>query len=245
MLINGCNINYVNYGNKKGKAIVLLHGWGQNIAMMDMIGKAFSEDFNILILDLPGYGESEEPKTAWYLIDYVNMLHEFLEKLKVEKPIIIGHSFGGRMGILYSSMYEVTKLVLLSAPYKKGKTNSLKVKFLKFCKKIPVVNKLEDFAKKHIGSDDYRNASTVMRNILVNTVNEDLTEAASKITCPTLLIYGTEDKTPIPISDAEELTQIIADCGLVVYEGASHFAYLERINQTVSVLNNFFEKERK
>ena len=61
MNIKDVYINYVQYGNKKGKEVVLLHGWGQNIEMMDPIGKALSKDFHITILDLPGFGNSSEP----------------------------------------------------------------------------------------------------------------------------------------------------------------------------------------
>ena len=58
--VNNLNINYIQYG--KGKDIVLLHGWGQNIEMMKPLGDYFSDNYRITILDLPGFGKSDEPK---------------------------------------------------------------------------------------------------------------------------------------------------------------------------------------
>lgn len=84
--IKDLNINYIQYG--EGKDIVLLHGWGQNIEMMKPIGDNFSDRFRITILDLPGFGESDEPKNTWKIDDYELLLEEFIKKLKIKKPII-------------------------------------------------------------------------------------------------------------------------------------------------------------
>ena len=243
MIINDVNINYVDYGNKSGSPIVLLHGWGQNIEMMQGIGNNFSETNRIIIIDLPGFGKSEEPKYAWSFDEYVLFLEEFLKKLDVANPIIIGHSFGGKIGLLYSSKNKVSKLVCLASPYKQYiKKDSLKTKLLKTAKKVPVLNKLEGFAKKHIGSTDYKNASEIMRQIMVNHVNYDITDKVKKIKCPTLLIWGTMDEA-VDIMDAYELEKLIDNCGLVTYEGCTHYAYLERFDQTIRVLRSFIGDE--
>ncbi|MBQ8871652.1 MAG: alpha/beta hydrolase [Bacilli bacterium] len=237
--VNNVNINYINYGNKEGKDIVFLHGWGQNIQMMKMLADPLSKENNIVIVDLPGFGESTEPTYDWMVDDYVEAIKSLLESLKIKKPILVGHSFGGKISLLYSSKYEVEKLVVLGSPYKKEiEKLSLKTKMLKAAKKVPVLNKLEGFAKKHIGSTDYRNASEIMRKILVNTVNYDISSNLSKIKCPTLIIWGTNDEA-VPIEDAYELEKIIKDAAVIEYEGCSHYAYLERLNQTVNVLRSF------
>ena len=131
------------------------------------------------------------------------------------------------------------KLILFGSPYKPAvKKLSLKTKLLKKAKNIPVLNKLEGFAKKHIGSTDYKNATEMMRNILVSTVNLDVTDDVKKIKCPTLIVWGTLDEA-VPIDDAYELEKLIPDAGVVVYEGCTHYAYLERLNQVVNVIKVF------
>lgn len=231
-------INYIRYG--KGKdTIVLLHGWGQNIEMMKMVADPFESDYDIIIIDLPGHGKSEEPKRVYTLYDFVDCVKSLLDSLKIKNPILIGHSFGGKISLLYASMYEVKKLILFGSPFKcEIKKISLKTKMLKTAKKIPGLNKLEEFAKKHIGSTDYKNASPLMRQILVEHVNLDITDDVKKIKCPTLIIWGTLDDA-VPVERAYELENLISDAGVVIYENCTHYAYLERLGQTISVLKSF------
>ncbi len=238
--VHDVDIHYVRYGTKQN-SIVFLHGWGQNIEMMQPIADPLQETHDIVILDLPGYGKSSEPPFDWMVQDYVECIHELLCKLKIEKPILVGHSFGGKISLLYASKYPVSKMVLFGSPFKKEiKTLSLKTKTLKALKKVPGLNKLEQFAKKHIGSIDYRNASPRMREILVNTVNLDITEHISKIKCPTLIVWGEMDEA-VPVEQAYELEQLLSDSGVVIYENATHYAYLEYIGKTNSILHQFLD----
>ncbi len=232
-------VNYVFYDNKSDVNLVYLHGWGQNIEMMEPISKPFMNSSNVLILDLPGFGKSEEPKEVWGINDYADLVNHLVRLHNMSSPILIGHSFGGKVALMYATMYEARKLVLFASPYKKhSNDNSMKVKVLKGLKKVPVVNKLEGFAKRHMGSTDYKNATEMMRSILVKHVNLDLTEEVKKIKCPTLIVWGTEDAA-VPYNDGVELSELIRDAGLVTYEGCTHYAYLERLNQTINVLKSF------
>lgn len=241
--IHDININYTRYGKTESDTVVLLHGWGQNIEMMQPLGNALQETNDIVIIDLPGHGFSEEPKEVLEVSDFVEIIKELLQKLNIENPILIGHSFGGKISLLYASKYPVKKLILLASPFKQEiKKLSLKTKMLKAAKKIPVLGNLENIAKKYIGSEDYRNASPMMRDILVKTVNLDITNEVSKIKCPTLMIWGTEDQA-VPIEEAYELENLISDSGVVVYEGCTHYAYLERLGQTIQVLKSFINEE--
>ena len=236
--IRNIDINYIQYGS--GKDIVLLHGWGQNIEMMKPLGDRFSKKFRITILDFPGFGQSSEPQDAINIYDYADILNEMLQKIGVKNPIVIGHSFGGRVGIVYSSKNPVDKLVLFGSPcIRHDEKMSVKTRVLKSLKKVPGLNKFEDFAKKHIGSRDYKAASDVMRKILVNVVNEDLSECAKRIKCPTLLIWGDND-TEAPVEDAKELESIMKDAALIVLPNSTHYAYLENLGHVVNILNNFF-----
>ena len=236
--IDGMYINYLDYGKKDNDAIVLLHGWGQNIQMMQMLGEPFKEKNRIIIVDLPGFGNSSEPGAAMGVDGYTKVIEKLLTKLNVESPILIGHSFGGRIAVKYASRNKVKKLSLLSPALRGHDSKGIKTKVLKFAKKIPVINNLEGWAKNHIGSRDYKAASPIMKQVLVDTVNEDLSNDAKKITAPVILIYGTLD-AEVPMEDIKEYERLIDDCGLIVYDGCTHYAYLERLNQTISVIENF------
>lgn len=235
--IKDLNINYIQYG--EGKDIVLLHGWGQNIEMMKPIGDNFSDRFRITILDLPGFGESDEPKNTWKIDDYELLLEEFIEKLKIKKPIMIGHSFGGRLAIRYSARNTIEKLVLFGSPcIRVQESLPLKVRLLKSLKKLPGMDSFGEYMKKYIGSRDYKAASPVMRQTLVEVVNEDLSKYAKEIEEPTLLIWG-ENDTEAPVAEAKELEKIMLDAALIILPG-THYAYLENLQQVINILNNFF-----
>ena len=241
--IKGVHVNSITYGNPQGQDVVLLHGWGQNIDMMKPVGDALQKDYLITIIDLPGHGLSEEPETAWQLDDFVEILKQLLDELKIKKPILIAHSFGGKISLLYASRYPVEKLVLFGSPFKKAiKKETAKMKLLKSLKKVPILNQFEEYAKKHIGSTDYRNASPVMRKIMVNHVNLDITENVKKITCPTIIIWGTRDEA-VPLSDAYELASLLDDAAVIEYEGCTHYAYLEDLGRTVRIIKNFIGSE--
>lgn len=236
--IANVNINYVDYGEGTD-TLVFLHGWGQNIEMMKPVAEPFKKEYRIIILDLPGFGESTEPDSVWSLYDYVEMLHTLLIELKIENPILLGHSFGGKISLLYGTKYPVKKIVVFGSPYKREiEKLNMKTKILKGFKKVPVINKLEGFAKKHIGSTDYKNASPLMREIMVNHVNLDISNQLNKIKAPTLLIWGTLDEA-VPIEQAYELEKLIPDAGVVEFPNCTHYAYLENLVGTINVLRNF------
>ena len=166
------------------------------------------------------------------------MLEEFIKELNIKKPIIMGHSFGGRVAIRYSANHPIEKLVLFGSPCIRHNTElPLSVKILKGIKKLPGMDKIGEFAKNFIGSRDYKAASPIMRQILVNVVNEDLSSFAKDIEEATLLIWGEQD-TEAPVEDAKELEGIMIDAALIVLPG-THYAYIENLGQVVNILNNF------
>ena len=235
--IQNMNIHYIQYGEGK-KDIILLHGWGQNIEMMKPLGDNLCNRFRITILDLPGFGQSDEPKEAWNIEKYSEMLEEFVKHLKIKKPIIMGHSFGGRIAIRYSARNDIEKLVLFGSPcIRSSRKLSWKVRLLKKLKSLPGLNTFGEYMKQFIGSRDYKAASPIMRQTLVEVVNEDLSKYAKEIEEPTLLIWGEQDEEA-PVIDAKELESIMIDAALILLPG-THYAYLENLGTVVNILNNF------
>lgn len=235
---NDININYEYIKNDSKNTLVFLHGWGQNIEMMKPIALPFMNKDNVLLIDLPGHGKSEEPKDAWTLDEFADMLYALCNYLKIQNPVLIGHSFGGKISIIYASKYKVSKLVLLSSPYKASVTKkSLKVKILKKVAKCPGFKKIANYFKSKMGSTDYKNATPMMRNILVKHVNTDTSENLKKIIVPTIIIWGTNDQT-VSINDAYEIEKLVKDGAVIPYENMDHFAYLEDKQKTINIINS-------
>ena len=248
--IDNININYIMEG--QGDAVLLLHGWGSNIKLFNGIIKNLSKTHTVYALDMPGFGESDEPKEAWNVDDYVDFVIKFINEMKITKLSLLGHSFGGRVIIKMVNRenldFQIDKLILVdSAGIKPVSSNkkTFKGQLYKFLKKIvgsklirkifpEALNKL----KCKFGSEDYKNATPIMRDTLVKVVNEDLKDLLPNIKNSTLLIWGDKDEAT-PISDAYTMNKLIKDSGIVTVEGAGHYSFLESPVLVNSVLNSF------
>ncbi|WP_349409433.1 alpha/beta hydrolase [Pseudalkalibacillus sp. SCS-8] len=250
--IGGISVNYRVSG--EGRSILLLHGWGTSLKSFEPVHNFLEKNFKVYSIDLPGFGESEEPPEAWDVEAFTNMLREFITKLNIKDPILMGHSNGGRVSIRYAAHYPVHKLVLIDSAGVKPKrtmkyyTKVYTYKTIKNVLNLPVLrNYKEDILTKvkgKVGSADYKNASGVMQQTMVKVVNEDLQHLMPEIKAPTLLIWG-ENDTATPVSDAKIMEQAIPNAGLVVLDGVGHYSYLEKLNQFLVIIDNFLEKDKE
>lgn len=248
--IDDIKVNYKESG--KGRSVVLLHGWGAEIKTFEPVHENLEKHFRTISLDLPGFGKSSEPLVPWNVNDYAVFLAKFLKKLGIEEPILIGHSFGGRVVIRFAAENKVKKIVLIdSAGIKpvRGLAYYIKIYTFKTCKlffRLPLINKygIEYLNKirNKVGSSDYSQASETMKQTLVQTVNEDLRTLLPQIKAPTLLIWG-ENDTATPPADGVLMEKLIPGSGLVVLKNAGHYSYLDKYREFIIILNNFLHDE--
>lgn len=251
-IINNLNINYIKRGN--GKAVLILPGWGTTINTYMSIINSISTYSTVYCLDMPGFGESEEPNTSWNLDNYVTFVMDFLKNQNIKEVDLIGHSNGGKIIIKLMSNknldFKVNKIILIGSAglvHKKTLSQKLTIKTSKICKKILELKPIKAACpnlisklKNSFGSEDYRNASPVMKQTLVQLIDQDLRELLPNINVPTLLIWG-ENDTATPISDGEIMKEIIPDAGLIKVENCSHYVFLEKpayVNKIISTFLN-------
>ena len=244
--IDDININYKLEG--KGKDVVLLHGWGQKMIMMDFIYEHLKSHFRVLNVDLPGHGDSDDPKRAYSVEDYCNVMVSMFEKLDIKDPIIIGHSFGCRIAFHYASQYSVNKMILCGAAGllpKRGLDYKVKTGSFKLAKKVIGLTgdkNLEKFKSK-FGSTDYKNVTGVMRETFVKVVNDDVSGLLNKIFCPVILIFGENDDAT-PLWMGKELESKLHDGALIVFENDDHYAYFHQPLRFLAIVDSFLEGER-
>ena len=247
--IEDIRVNYKVLG--EGKPIILLHGWGCNLHIFRGLQNSLSTYFRVYVLDFPGFGKSSEPPTVWGTENYARMLHFFCTKLQIKKPILVGHSFGGRIAVYAGKIFPIEKMILVgSAGIKpnRGLWYYMKVYTFKTLKLIcrlsifqPCREKLLDFFSKKWSSKDYRNANDLMRKILIRIVNEDLKKYMSQLKIPVLLIWGENDITT-PLKNAKMIHKLIPNSGLAVLKGAGHYVFLEKEFQFFSYPGKFLRK---
>ena len=248
--IRGTQLFYTVEG--EGMPVILMHGWGCNHSTLKSIEAQLTPGFKVYNVDFPGFGGSNEPSAVWGVEEYTSLIEEFARQEHIESPILLGHSFGGRVGILFASRNKVHKLILVDAAgvkprrslryyYKVYSYKAIKHALLFFLGKKRGETALNSYRAK-VGSSDYSNASPMMRAILSKVVNEDLKSVMPKIACPTLLIWGAND-TATPLADAKIMEKLIPDAGLVSFDGVGHYSILENPYQFAAVLKSFLSKD--
>lgn len=233
--VENIKLKYIVEG--EGKDLVLLHGWGQNKEMMLALLNILKDDFKVYAFDIPGFGMSSKPNKVFSVYDYAHFFNKVFKQLKIKKPMMVGHSFGGKISLVYASLFEIDSMVLLAPTAFKQSNKTLKTKVLKWLKKLPLLNIFSELAKKYIGSNDYKKADGIMREILVNTVNNDISLDLQKINVPTVFIFGTNDEA-VSLNEAKKMEELVKDSALIIQEGGTHYAYLEFISQTANIIKS-------
>ena len=245
--VDGININYKLEGT--GKPVILLHGWGQNIEMMEFIFNHLKDNFRVLSYDFAGHGRSEEPLEPWGVKEYTDNLSKLIKEFNMDNPILIGHSFGCRVAITYASSNKVNKMILTGAAGikpKRGLDYKLRVSTFKTLKKVVNLTgstKLKESLSNKFGSSDYKNTTGVMRESFVKIVNDDVSDILSDVTCPTLLVWGELDEA-VDLSMARIMEEKMKDAALVIFEKDDHFAYYHQWQRFNLVIDAMLEKDR-
>ncbi|MBR3161981.1 MAG: alpha/beta hydrolase [Bacilli bacterium] len=248
--IDNLKINYIKKG--QGKTVLIIPGWGTVINTYNVLISSISEYANVLCLDMPGFGESDEPKNSWNLDDYIELIIKFIKSQNIKELDVIGHSNGGRIIIKLMSRddleFKVNKIILIGSAgivHKKTFSQLIKIYTFKICKRFAqmkivklIFPNLLDKVKNSFGSDDYKNASSIMRETMVKLINEDVKEFLPNIKVPTLLIWGENDDAT-PIKDAEIMEKLIPDAGLIRVKGCGHYVFLENPSYVNIIINNF------
>ncbi len=246
--INGLQLHYELTGPEDGKPVLLMHGWGCDHTTVHSIANALNKRMKVYNIDLPGHGKSQEPPEAWGVEEFTTCMENFIRTLSISNPVLIGHSFGGRIAILMGSRHLLSKIVLVDAAGIKPKRHLkyyIKVYSFKTAKKIlPLVfgkkigSRMIDKWRGKAGSADYRNSSPVMRAVMSRCVNEDLSDRLPLIKASTLLIWGEKD-TATPLSDAKKMERLIPDAGLVSWSDCGHYSFLDNPAGFRAVIQSF------
>jgi pimeloyl-ACP methyl ester carboxylesterase len=232
-----------------GKTILLVHGWADSLSTFYDTQKSLSKDYDVISIDLPGFGQSSQPAKAWSLDDYAKFLRSFTVKLKIKTYALVGHSNGGAILItgLAENYLSADRLVLLASAgireNDKVKKQALKV-IAKSGKAITSVfpgsmkSNIRNRFYGRIGSDLL--IAPGMEETFKLVVSKDVQDSATKLKLPTLLIYGSGDKST-PVEYGEILQSKITGSELKVLDNAEHFVHTDQPHQVEKLIREFIK----
>lgn len=256
---NDISLYYEKYGNHSN-SIVILPGWGDTRKTFDNLIEFLSLYSTVYIIDYPGFGNTSFPNHSLTIYDYADMIHSWVQDLKLKDPLFIGHSFGGRLLILLSGYYNYSYsqfIFIDSAGIRPKQTfkRKLRQKYYQFLKKLKFFlpknkrSKYLNYLFRKFSSSDYLALPENMRPTFKNVVNEDLSYYLGKIKARVLLIWGEKDDIT-PVTDGVMMNKKIPNSELIILKDLGHFPYLERLDWFYYVLLahlkeiNFLPKEK-
>ncbi|MET0567114.1 MAG: alpha/beta hydrolase [Acidimicrobiia bacterium] len=193
--------------------VLALHGWGRR-------GSDFAPslaDFDALAIDLPGFGATPAPEEVLGADGYARLVAPVLDAFEAP-PIVIGHSFGGRVAVCLAAAQpdRVGSLIISGAPLVRlapGRKPSVSYRMLRFLNQVGLLGdaRMEEIRRSR-GSADYRAVTGVMREILVKVVNESYEDELAGLKSRVLLLWG-EDDGEVPVAVAERSLRIIRQAG--------------------------------
>ncbi len=189
-----------------GAQLIWGHGWGHSGSSLVALAETLKPFAHSRLIDFPGFGNSPLPSTTWGTAEYADSVAAWLKSLDLPPVVWIGHSFGGRVGLQLAAQHgELLKGMVLIASAGLPRQKSLLERTKLAIKKtafnavravLPADTDLSRF-RDRMGSPDYRSAGT-MRPVLNRVIKEDLSEVAKAVGCPTLLLYGENDRETPP-----------------------------------------------
>lgn len=254
------NIAYAEGGS--GETVIMLHGFGANKDNWIRFSKAITPNYHVIIPDLPGFGDSDKPANIKYNISsQAERLNQFVKQLKLSKFHIVGSSMGGNIAGMYASTYPdmVKSVTLFDASGVKGTAKSERElmiekginplivqnagdydRLLNFTFHKPV--QIASFIKKYLAKKSAAE-KTIYEKIYADAITTDyrsLEGRLDKITVPTLIIWGDNDRV-VHISSMDVFKRGIKNSRSAVIKDCGHLPMMEKPDETSAIFLSFLK----
>jgi pimeloyl-ACP methyl ester carboxylesterase len=251
-------INFTERG--KGIPMVLLHGFPFNHTIWDSFVNELSKSFRVITPDLPGFGKSEALPGNFTINDVAGALLPWLEKIQVNKPIIVGHSLGGYVALALVKLKPgiCSGLVLFhSTAYpdsEEKKQNRNKV--LEFIEKNGVLAFTSNFIPplfsnhQHPSIADVRHiavqasAETVIGYTVAMRDRPDQRSLLKEFPEPVMIISGEKD-SGISVDSVKEQKAIAKSIEVHILSEAAHMGMFEKPSETAGLIHDFATRSNR
>ena len=252
-LVDGIKVNYMEGANFNSSlpTVLLIHGAGQNLTtwkyQLDLLSE--ESNLNFIAVDLPGHGGSDGEGEST-IQGYKEITKKFADVLGLNNLIIVGHSMGGAVAMLYALDHseELIALVLVdTGPKLSVAAQTLKAvqdDFDKFCEIVSIRaldESSSDRLKQELKNTFQSISPEICRRDLIACDGFNLKERAQEIDVPSLIITGGEDVIT-PVKYGEYLNDKITGSVLYLIGGAGHFVMQEQPEEFNVILQSFLSR---
>jgi pimeloyl-ACP methyl ester carboxylesterase len=255
IVFEGVNIFYKIYG--KGKAVMLVHGFGEDGTVWQNQIQVLQKDFFLIVPDLPGSGLSKPLKNnADDLVTYAKVLHAILVEENITNCIMLGHSMGGYITLYFAKLFPkmlysfgLVHSTALPDSEAKKETRKKAIEFInengsKAFLKTTIPTLFFDKIKNKNSIDKLINESdSFLPETLVNYYNAMINRADNSAVLknspvPVLFIIGKADLA-VPFADVMPQTYLPNVSYIKILENAAHMGMQEASEEVNTILANF------
>lgn len=240
----------------KTRDIIILHGWNLSGKRFAPLAEALiKRGFRVFAPDLPGFGDEPPPQRPWHVVDYAEFVQRYIRRHHIVRPIVIGHSFGGRVALKLTQLYpEVVPLLVLTGapgfspvPKKRLLFFLLLSKIGGFIFSLPPLSLFADWARRWLyyiaGAREFIRAEGPMRETFKHVVQDDLSSAMESVSVPCLLLWGEYDVI-VPPAIARRMQEVIPRAELKLIPEADHGVPFKNPDVFVPYVSAFIQKQR-
>ncbi|OZT77800.1 2-succinyl-6-hydroxy-2,4-cyclohexadiene-1-carboxylate synthase [Salinicoccus roseus] len=246
----------------KSRTLLLLHGFLSDMTSMDGVAGELSSHYNILAVDLPGFGGTPSAGIDYGMEDIAEGLRELLASLDLDQVDVLGYSMGGRAALSFIANHPecVGRAVLESTSPGIASENEREKRRSVDAARAAHIN--EDFKGFIAGWEDMGLFSSqqalsekVREQQRLNRLSQEPEEAADslvkygtgvqpsywealrRIDCPVLLLAGKRDEKFVGINS--RMSELLPDARLEIIDGAGHNIHMEAPQKFVTIVLDF------
>lgn len=228
--------------------LVIIPGWGGTKQSWADFTESAQNDFEVICLEMPCFGDNPCPSEVWGVDEYADWVSREISDL--ERPVILGHSFGGQIAVNLVSRQKMacSKLILSGAAVLRPENNfkrtcfSILAQMGKFIFSMPILKKIESLARKVLykmaDSPDYNKTQGIEREIFKKITHQSQKDKLGEIQVPTLVVWGSKDSY-VPLSEGKKLASLIPNAQLEIIRGAKHGLHINNIEEFLALIKKF------
>jgi len=254
---NNSKIYYKTIGNSK-KTIVLLHGYLESIEIWNSFAEKLSENYKLIIPDLPGHGKSDVLNNEASVDEMAEVVKQIVVKEQVEKCAMIGHSMGGYvlLAFLENHFHFLDAITLFhSSPYSdsddKKKNRDREIEIIKAGKKLQIyknhfpkifaeqnINKYKLEITKYIEIAKNMNNKGVIYALNAMKNRKNRADLLKNTQIPVQYIIGEKDNF-IPMSILKKI-KFPNNTTIDILKESGHLGFVEEKEKSISIIKKFY-----